>query len=261
MHKKALMGIGVSLLVIFAVLMAGCVTTEDDGVYIVGIDAEYPPYAYIDEDGNAAGFDVESIQWIAEQKGFEVEIQPIAWDSLIPNLQTGKVDMVYAGLSITPVRAEKIGFSIPYWNVDLAVAGKAGSDVTMDKFNAGDVVIGVQRGCSSADWLELHFGTEEYNQMVKDGQIKLFDSFPMSMVALENGQVAAVIFDDAGIDEYIVGKDNLVKVGVTDTGEQFAVGFAKENTELRDLVNEGLEELMASEKWTELKEKYGLVEE
>ena len=52
--------------------MAGCVTT-DDNVYVVGIDGEYPPYSYIDENGKAVGFDVESIQWIAEQKGFEVD--------------------------------------------------------------------------------------------------------------------------------------------------------------------------------------------
>ncbi|MBE6506654.1 MAG: amino acid ABC transporter substrate-binding protein [Methanocorpusculum parvum] len=260
MHKKALMGIGVSLLVIFAVLMAGCIST-DDGVYIVGIDAEYPPYAYIDEAGNAAGFDVESIQWIAEQKGFEVKIQPTAWDGIVPALQAGKIDMIYAGLSITPARAEKIAFSIPYWNVDLAVAAQAGDDVTMDQFNAGDVTIGVQRGCSSNDWLELHFGTEAYNQMIKDGKISLYDSFPLSMVALGNGQVETVIFDDAGIDEYIIGNDKLVKLGVTDTGEQFAIGVRKDDTELLAILNEGLEELMASEKWTELKEKYNLVEE
>lgn len=260
MHKKALMGIGVSLLVIFAVLMAGCVTT-DDNVYIVGIDAEYPPYSYIGEDGNPTGFDVESIQWIAEQKGFEVEIQPTAWDGIVPALQAGKIDLIYSGMSITPARAEKVAFSIPYWNVDLAVAVQAGSDVTMDQFNAGDVTIGVQRGCSSNDWLELHFGTEAYNQMVKDGEIKLFDSFPMSMVALGNGQVEAVIFDDAGIDEYIVGNDDLVKLGTTDTGEQFAIAVRKDDTELLATLNAGLEELMASDKWTELKEKYELVEE
>ena len=260
MHKKALMGIGVSLLVIFAVLMAGCVTT-DDNVYIVGIDAEYPPYSYIGEDGNPTGFDVESIQWIAEQKGFEVEIQPTAWDGIVPALQAGKIDLIYSGMSITPARTEKVAFSIPYWNVDLAVAVQAGSDVTMDQFNAGDVTIGVQRGCSSNDWLELHFGTEAYNQMVKDGEIKLFDSFPMSMVALGNGQVEAVIFDDAGIDEYIVGNDDLVKLGTTDTGEQFAIAVRKDDTELLATLNAGLEELMASDKWTELKEKYELVEE
>lgn len=260
MHKKALMGIGVSLLVIFAVLMAGCIST-DDNVYVVGIDAEYPPYSYIGEDGNPTGFDVESIQWIAEQKGFEVEIQPTAWDGIVPALQAGKIDLIYSGMSITPARAEKVAFSIPYWNVDLAVAVQAGSDVTMDQFNAGDVVIGVQRGCSSNDWLELHFGTEAYNQMVKDGDIKLFDSFPMSMVALGNGQVEAVIFDDAGIDEYIVGNDNLVKLGTTETGEQFAIAVRKDDTELLATLNAGLEELMASEKWEELKQKYELVEE
>ena len=260
MHKKALMGIGVSLLVIFAVLMAGCVTT-DDNVYVVGIDAEYPPYAYINETGVAVGFDVESIQWIAEQKGFEVEIQPTAWDGIVPALQAGKIDMIYAGLSITQKRMDKIAFSDPYWEIDLAVAAQAGDDVTMDQFNAGDVVIGVQRGCSSDEWLEMHFGTDKYNQMFKDGQIKLFDSFPMSMVALGNGQVEAVIFDDAGIDEYISGNDKLVKIGTTDVGEQFAIGVRKDDTELLAILNEGLEELMASDKWTELKEKYNLVEE
>ena len=106
MHKKALMGIGVSLLVIFAVLMAGCITT-DDNVLVVGIDGEYPPYSYIDETGKAVGFDVESIQWIAEQKGFEVEIAPTAWDGIIPALLAGKIDMVYSGMSITPDRLEK----------------------------------------------------------------------------------------------------------------------------------------------------------
>ena len=200
-------------------------------------------------------------QWIAEQKGFEVEIQPTAWDGIVPALQAGKIDLIYSGMSITPARTEKVAFSIPYWNVDLAVAVQAGSDVTMDQFNAGDVTIGVQRGCSSNDWLELHFGTEAYNQMVKDGEIKLFDSFPMSMVALGNGQVEAVIFDDAGIDEYIVGNDDLVKLGTTDTGEQFAIAVRKDDTELLATLNAGLEELMASDKWTELKEKYELVEE
>ncbi|HJJ82922.1 MAG TPA: transporter substrate-binding domain-containing protein, partial [Methanocorpusculum sp.] len=75
------------------------------------------------------------------------------------------------------------------------------------------------------------------------------------------GQVETVIFDDAGIDEYIIGNDKLVKLGITDTGEQFAIGVRKDDTELLAILNEGLAELMASDKWTELKEKYGLVEE
>lgn len=54
--------------------------------YIVGIDGDYYPFSYIDKDGSPAGFDVESIQWIAQEMGFEVKIVPIAWDGIVPSL-------------------------------------------------------------------------------------------------------------------------------------------------------------------------------
>ena len=254
MHKKALMGIGVSLLVIFAVLMAGCVTT-DDNVYVVGIDGEYPPYSYINETGVPVGFDVESIQWIAEQKGFEVEIAPTAWDGIIPALLAGKIDMVYSGMSITPDRLEKVTFSNPYWEVNQGVVGKAGTTATIADFEAGKLTIGVQRSCSADQWMQEEFG-EKYDAMYQDGKIKLYDSFPQSMVALEQGLVECVIFDDVNIETYIKGNDAFQMIGVIETGEVYAVAMRNEDTDLHALINEGLEELMASEKWEELKLKY-----
>ena len=255
MHKKALMGIGVSLLVIFAVLMAGCIST-DDNVYVVGIDGEYPPYSYIDENGKAVGFDVESIQWIAEQKGFEVEIAPTAWDGIIPALLAGKIDMVYSGMSVTPDREAKVTFSNPYWKVNQGLVGKAGTTATVADFEAGKLVIGVQRSCSADQWMQGEFGQEKYDQMVKDGKIKLYDSFPQSMVALEQGLVECVIFDDVNIETYIKGNDAFQMIGIIETGEVYAVAMRNEDTDLHALINEGLEELMASEKWEELKVKY-----
>lgn len=256
MHKKALMGIGVSLLVIFAVLMAGCVTTDDSKVLVVGIDGEYPPYSYIDETGNAVGFDVESIQWIAAQKGFEVKIAPTAWDGIIPALLAGKIDMVYSGMSVTPEREAQVTFSNPYWEVNQGVVGKAGTTATLEDFKAGKLTIGVQRSCSADQWLQGEFGQEKYDQMVKDGQIKLYDSFPQSMVALEQGLVEAVIFDDVNIENYIKGNDAFQMIGIIETGEVYAIAMRNEDTELHALINEGLAELMASEKWEELKLKY-----
>ena len=255
MHKKALMGIGVSLLVIFAVLMAGCIST-DDNVYVVGIDGEYPPYSYIDENGKAVGFDVESIQWIAEQKGFEVEIAPTAWDGIIPALLAGKIDMVYSGMSVTPDREAKVTFSNPYWKVNQGLVGKAGTTATVADFEAGKLVIGVQRSCSADQWMQGEFGQEKYDQMVKDGKIKLYDSFPQSMVALEQGLVECVIFDDVNIETYIKGNDAFQMIGIIETGEVYAVAMRNEDTDLHALINEGLAELMASEKWEELKVKY-----
>ena len=255
MHKKALMGIGVSLLVIFAVLMAGCVST-DDNVIVVGIDGEYPPYSYIDETGKAVGFDVESIQWIAEQKGFEVEIAPTAWDGIIPALLAGKIDMVYSGMSVTPEREAQVTFSNPYWEVNQGLVGKAGTTATVADFEEGKLVIGVQRSCSADQWMQDFFGMETYNQMVKDGKIKLYDSFPQSMVALEQGLVECVIFDDVNIETYIKGNDAFQMIGIIETGEVYAIAMRNEDTDLHALINEGLAELMASEKWEELKLKY-----
>ena len=256
MHKKALFGIAVSLLLIAVFAVGGVSAEESEKVtYVVGIDGEYPPYSYIDEKGNPVGFDVESIQWIAEQKGFEVEIAPTAWDGIIPALLAGKIDMVYSGMSITPDRLEKVTFSNPYWEVNQGVVGKAGTTATLEQFEAGELTIGVQRGCSADQWMQEEFG-EKYDAMYQDGKIKLYDSFPQSMVALEQGLVECVIFDDVNIETYIKGNDAFQMIGVIETGEVYAVAMRNEDTDLHALINEGLAELMASEKWEELKLKY-----
>lgn len=246
-------------MVVCLVLTAGC-TGEKKADYIVGVDAEYAPYSYIDENGNYVGFDVESIQWIAKQKGFTVEIKGVAWDGIIPALLAGNIDMVYSGMTITPERAAKVTFSNPYWTVNQGLAVKKGSTATVAQFEAGELIIGVQRSCSADQWMQDYFGEGKYNQMVKDGKIKLYDSFPQSMVALENGLVQVVIFDDVNIENYISGKENLVMLGKIDTKEQYGVALRNEDTKLQNLVNEGIKELMASDKWNELQKKYLVTE-
>ena len=69
---------------------------------INGIDANYPPFAYVDETGKPAGFDVDSMNWIAKKMGFTVEHKPMDWDGIIPALLAKKIDMVCSGMSISP---------------------------------------------------------------------------------------------------------------------------------------------------------------
>ena len=261
--KKVVFGVLISLIIVSAVVMAGCVSTDSDKkTYIVGIDGDYPPYSYVNESGDFVGFDVESIQWIAEQEGFNVEVQAIAWDGIIPALLAGKIDMVYSGMTITPIRAAQVTFSNPYWSVDQGVAVKNGSAFTLDQFKAGNLTIGVQRSCSADQYLESDdfFGEVKYTQMVKNGQIKLYDTFPQSMVALENGLVDTVIFDDVNIEDYIKGGNELVMLGTIPTGEEYGVAMRNGDTALHALVNDGLAKLMASDKWNELLNKY-MIEE
>ena len=243
-----------ALITMSALLIAGCSAAER---YIVGIDEDYIPYAYIDENGVAVGFDVESIQWIAEQYGFEVEIIPVAWDGIIQALLQNEIDMVYSGMTITPARAAQVTFSIPYWTADQGVVVREGSDVTMEQFEAGEVVIGVHRSCSADQYLESdYFGTEKYDQLLQSGNIKLYDTFPQSMVALEQELVDAVIFDEVMLRSYIQNKPSLIILGIIPTGERYGVAMRNEDTELHEIMNAGIAALMESDKWNELMNKF-----
>lgn len=248
-----------AVVVILAVGFAGC--TGNDGpsadnveaeAYIVGIDAEYPPYSYLDKDGNAVGFDVESMKWIAEQQGFEVTFQPTAWDGIIPALEASKIDLIYSGMTITPERAEKVSFSIPYWKVNQSVAVHEESGYTMDDFNAGTLVIGAQRGTTGA--IEVEEILIETGLMPEEN-LKLYDNFPLVATDLQNKRIDAAVYDTPPMLDAIADKP-LVLIGEIDTGEEYGVAIRKDDTELLAMINEGLTALMDDPYWEELKEKY-----
>ncbi|QYZ79741.1 amino acid ABC transporter substrate-binding protein [Methanofollis formosanus] len=226
--------------------------TGEKTKYIVGIDGDYPPYSSMTLDGKPTGFDVESIQWIADEMGFEVEIKPMAWDGIIPALQQGKIDMVYSGMTISPERLEKVNFSKPYWIVNQAVAVREGSDLTIEDVKEGKVVMGVQRGCTAHTWIDQHL--VETGKLSEDNR-KLYKNVQLALTDLQNKRVDAVMYDVPVIKESIQGKP-LVMLGEIQTDEEYGVAVRKEDNELRATINEGLDKLMNSPKWDELKQKY-----
>lgn len=236
-------------------LLDSASTPDLEDTYIVGIDANYPPFTYIDSDGNPTGFDVESIQWIAEQQGFNVIIQQVDWYGIIPRLLNGEIDMIYSGMSITPERAELVTFSDSYWDFGYSVVVHSDSSATINDFLDGTLVIGVAVNSDAATWLEEEFGTANYNSMVQSGSIKLYDTYPTSMKALENGFVDAVVYNSDSISAYLAGTSTLRELGTFLT-EHYAVAMRNDDTALHAAINDGLAELKASEKWDELVVKY-----
>jgi polar amino acid transport system substrate-binding protein len=228
---------------------AGEVETQ---TYVVGIDAEYPPYSYLDSEGNAIGFDVESMKWIAEDQGFEVTFQPTAWDGIIPALQAGKIDLIYSGMTITPERAEIVAFSDPYYQVNQAVAVYQDSGVTMDDLNAGTLVVGCQRGTTGGIWVEKNLVAT--GTMAEDNLV-YYDSFPLVVTDLANKRIDAAVYDRPPMEKAIAEKP-LEIIGEIDTGEVYGVAVRKEDTELLGMINEGLANLQADPYWEELKVKY-----
>lgn len=101
--------------------------------------------------GQAAGFDVDSLNWIAKTMGVEITHKPMAWDGIIPALLAKQIDMVGSGMSITPERSKMVQFSDPYWTVSRVFLVPADSKLTPEDILSQKIKLGVQRGTSEAN--------------------------------------------------------------------------------------------------------------
>ncbi len=265
-------GVLIILLALIAVSFAGCTgsqpvdktpadsvpTVEASGdvkTFTIGIDGEYPPYSFIDTEGNAQGFDVESAKWIAQNQGFDVEFQPLAWDGIIPALLAGKIDMVYSGMTITEERLGKVNFSQPYLQVDQGLAFNNDSELTADDFKSGKTVVGAQRGTTGAIWTEENL--IETGLMPADN-LKYYDNFPSVVTDLQNKRIDVAIYDVPSLRDSIAGKPIEIRDQI-DTGEVYGIAIRKEDTELLSKMNQGLENLRNDPYWQQLLEEYKLV--
>ncbi|MDX8550587.1 basic amino acid ABC transporter substrate-binding protein [Methanospirillum sp. J.3.6.1-F.2.7.3] len=228
------------------------VTQSTADFYRVGIDAAYQPFSMVGPDGKATGFDVDSMKWIAKDQGFEVEFIPIAWDGIIPALQASKIDLVYAGMTITDERKEKVNFSKPYWTVNQMVVVKEGSPITLDQVKNGSVIIGTQRGCTAAIWIDENLVNKS---LMSAANLKLYDNTPLAVDDLVSGRIDAVMYDSTVMNDIIAGKP-VAKIGMVETNEDFGIAVRKDDTELLEKLNAGLDKLMASPDWEALKQKY-----
>ncbi len=218
-----------------------------------GIDFGFPPFGFVDTQGNPAGFDVESADWIAAKMGFTVRHQPMDWDGIIPALNSKKIDFIASGMSITEERKKVVNFSIPYYQVTQVLVVNETEETTFaDMFTSGKK-IGVQRGTNTHTLLL---------DMVKEPGMKFeivaYDSTDLSMQDLPLGRIHGSAMDSSIARE--VKKGRPFKVSGTFDVEPDSYGYAvrKSDTELLNTLNEGLTMLMADPYWNELKKKWEL---
>ncbi|MCL2460840.1 MAG: ABC transporter substrate-binding protein [Euryarchaeota archaeon] len=239
--------------------IAGCIdifTLENVNntkpVYRVGVTSEEPPITYVDTDGTWRGIDVESIQWIGEEMGFEVVLVPLIWKNWLPMLESKKIDIVYSSMTITPERAELINFSNPYMVADQCITSHIDSHLTMADFLEGKGKIGVMKGGTGEEWVvqnQIESGVRLSSQIVQ------YDSISLAFLDLVGKKIDFVIHDTHATRDGIVNTP-LSVIGTVETNEKYGVGMRKDDVELLQTINEGLRRLMASPKWPELLEKY-----
>jgi polar amino acid transport system substrate-binding protein len=222
-----------------------------DKVYVNGIDANFPPFAYVDKNGNPDGFDVKALDWIANEMGFKVTHKPMDWDGIIPSLMAKKIDIIASGMSITEKRAEQVNFSIPYWKIAQVLVAKKDCTLTVDQILSKGNKIGVQRGTSEATWMKDNLISKG-----KDFSLVEYDSAPLSVEDVVNGRIVAAAMDDAPAKDAARKKPVKIVGGFGMASEDFGYAIRKEDTELLSTIDEGLKRLMASPYWEELIEKY-----
>ncbi len=252
MRRKWFWGAAVVLSALLVLSATFAVAAEK--VYINGIDANFPPFAFVDKSGVPDGFDVKALDWIAKEMKFKVKHQPMDWDGIIPSLKTKKIDIVASGMSITDERKKEVAFTIPYWKIKQVLVAKKDTKLTKETALADGNKIGVQRGTSEAKWIE--------ENLIKKGGKKFelvqYDSAPLAVEDVVNGRIVAAAMDDAPAEDAVRKKPVKILGGFGMKDEDFGYAVRKEDTEFLKKVNEGLQKLMKSPYWAELQKKYSL---
>ena len=225
-------------------------TKVEGGTLIVGFDQDFPPMGFMGDDGEYTGFDLELAQEAAKRLGLEYKPQPIAWDAKDMELESGNIDCIWNGFTMTG-REDGYTWSEPYMENSqvFVVAGDSGIKSQADL--AGKVVECQVDSSAEAALKEVPDLTATFAQLLTTGD------YNTAFMDLEQGAVDAIAMDVV-VAGYQISQRNADFVILEDSlaAEEYAIGFKKGNTELKDKVQGALEEMAAdgtlktiSEKW------------
>lgn len=233
-----------------ACVFAGGSAEKTDG-YVFATDATWPPFEFIDENGNLTGFEVELMPLVGEHVGVTMTVENIPWDTIFAGLANGQYDGVASGVTITEERKMTMDFSTPIASQGQVVIVMTESDVQSVNDLAGRKV-GVQIGTTG------DFALDDYNV-----EKRQYDDIGLAILDMVNGNIDACVCDSIIASDFVLANENykgmLRTAGEPFTSEEIAIAVKKGNTELLNLINEGLEAMKADGSYDELKAKWNLL--
>lgn len=199
----------------------------------MGTNASFPPYEYVDDNGNIVGIDAEIAQAIADKLGMKLEIKDMEFESLVPAVKAKSIDLALAGMTVTDERKQSVNFSDSYSTGVQVVIVKENSEIkTVDDLKGKK--IGVQAGTTSDTYCTDDFGEEN---------VKQFSNGSLAVAALANGQVDCVVIDNEPAKNYVAANSGLKILDTEYVTEDYAIAISKDNDELLKKVNNALKEL------------------
>ena len=208
-------------------------TTVTPGKLTMSTNAAFPPYESTDDNGNFVGIDIDVAAAIAEKLGLELQVDDMDFDAALLAAQNGKSDMVMAGVTVTEDRQLVMDFSDSYATGIQSIIVKEDSDIASPD-DLADKMIGTQRGTTGYIYCSDDFGDEH---------VTPYDNGLTAVQALVNGQVDAVVIDNAPAKEFVEANPGLKILDTAYAEEDYAIGVAKGNTAMLDAINGALEEL------------------
>ena len=214
-------------------------TTVTPGKLTMSTNASFPPYEMVADDGSFEGIDIEVAGAIAEKLGLELQVDDMGFDAALQAAQTGKSDMVMAGVTVTEERQAVMDFSNSYANGVQVVIVKEGSPIQTVDDLANANMIGCQMGTTGY----IYCSDTPENGGFGEDHVTPYDDGAAAVQALMNGQIDAVVIDNKPAQEYVAANPGLKILDGDFTNEDYAIGVAKGNTALLDAINGALEEL------------------
>ncbi len=250
---KKILALAVALILVLTAF-AGCTTTKEEAkeTLTMATNAAFQPYEYY-ENEKIVGIDAEIAQAIADKLGMELEIVDIEFDAIIPGVQAGKYDMGMAGMTVTDERLESVNFSDSYATGIQSVIVKEDSKITTvdDLFADGaNHNVGVQLGTT---------GDIYATGDIEDAGLGKVQKFPKgadAVQALVSDKLDCVIIDNEPAKQFVKANEGLKILDTKYAEEDYAICFAKDNTELKDKVNGALKELIADGTVQKIVDKY-----
>lgn len=230
--------------------MAGCGKKESDATaskeldknktYVIGLDDTFAPMGFRDENGELVGFDIDLALASAKEMGINIEFQPIDWTTKDQELNSGNIDMIWNGMTITDERKEKFLFSNAYLDNEQLIISMAGSDINKKSDLAGKMI--TTQGESSPSE-SIKTDQELLNSLAKPPVE--YPTYLECFAEIESGRCDAVVADSV-LARYYIKQKGADKYKIADElfgKEEFGVGMRKDDTALCDALNKAIDAL------------------
>ena len=233
------------LMSLLSVVISVSVFAKNKVVY-VGTNAEFAPFEYL-EKNKVVGFDIDLLDAISKETGLEFKVQDMAFDGLLPALQTKKVDMVIAGMSATPERQKAVAFSKPYFKAKQVVITTPEKAKSLKSFkDLSGKKVGVMLG----------FTGDTVVSEIKGIKVERFNAAYAAILALSQNKIDAVVLDSEPAKKYTANNKQFVIANIPAEEEDYAIAFRKNDKELINKVNAALDKIKANGEYDKILKKY-----